>query len=149
MKRATIVEIIALLFAILFLYTGISKLLEYTVFKEQIAASPVLAPVAKWIAAGLPLAELLVAVLLFIPRWRLKGLYTSFILMILFTGYIIAILNFSKYIPCSCGGVLAQLSWSQHIVFNSVFIILAIVGIALEKRMERERRIGWGSLANK
>ena len=70
MKRTTIQEIIALLFVILFLYTGVSKLMEYDVAREQIALAPLLAPVAKEIVIVLPIAEIVVSVLLFLPRTR-------------------------------------------------------------------------------
>lgn len=137
MKRTTMIEIIAALFMILFLYTGVSKLMEYSVFREQVAASPLLAPMAGYIAGGLPVAEFAVVLLLIFPRWRLGGLYASLGLMATFTIYIIAILTINKHIPCSCGGVVGQLSWGQHIVFNSVFIVLAIAGIVLEKRLRK------------
>jgi len=140
MKRATITEFIALFFVILFLYTGISKLMDYLVFKEQIALSPLLAPVANWIAILLPAVEILVAIVLFIPLTRLKGLYASGILMVLFTGYIIYILNFNPQLPCTCGGVLEALTWPQHLVFNVVCIALAITGIVLSRRVHIEIR---------
>jgi uncharacterized membrane protein YphA (DoxX/SURF4 family) len=137
MKRTTLVEIIIMLYVILFLYTGISKLMEYSIFKEQISTSPLLAPFSKLIALGLPSIEFIVVVLLIIPRWRLKGLYLAFGLMTAFTIYIIAILSFSSKIPCSCGGILQELSWEQHIAFNAFFILLAIAGIVLEKRIQK------------
>ena len=137
-KRSTFTEIITILFVILFLYTGISKLMDYLVFKEQIATSPLLTPLAPIIAAILPWAEFAVVLVLVIPRWRLKGLYASLALMILFTAYIIAVLSFNKHIPCSCGGVIALLSWNQHIVFNSVFIALGLTGVILENREKKE-----------
>lgn len=137
MKRSTIVEIIAWLFVVLFLYTGISKLTEYTVFKEQLAESPVLAPVAPIVAWGLPLIEFIVSLLLFFPRYRLKGLYMALTLMVSFTCYVIAILAFSTKLPCSCGGVLEQLSWKGHLVFNGIFIALAIIAIVLGRRMRQ------------
>jgi len=139
MLKRTIPGIIALLFIVLFLYTGISKLMEYTVFKEQIATSPILAPVAPFIAWALPLAEFAVAVLLFIPKWKLWGLYASFALMLAFTGYIVAILNFSAELPCSCGGVLEEMSWDQHLVFNIVFTALALVAALLERKRRKDR----------
>lgn len=111
--------------------------MEYTVFKEQIAESPVLKPFARWLAWGLPLTELIVAALLFLPRWRLKGLYAALGLMLLFTGYIIAILIFSERLPCSCGGILESLSWKEHLVFNSIIIILALTGILLERQSNK------------
>jgi uncharacterized membrane protein YphA (DoxX/SURF4 family) len=138
MKRTTVIEIIVILYVILFLYTGISKLMDYSVFKEQIATSPILAPIAKPIAWGLPWVEFLVTVLLVIPRWRLKGLIVSVALMSLFTAYIILILLFNKEIPCSCGGVIEQLSWGQHIIFNTVFIALAIAAIRFQKRLKQD-----------
>lgn len=137
MKRSTIVEIISVLFVILFLYTGISKLMEYAVFKKQVAESPILKPFAWWIAWGIPLTEFAVAVLLLLPRWRLRGLYSALGLMLLFTGYIIAILGFSEHLPCSCGGVLESLSWRAHLIFNSVFIILASAGILVKKQLHK------------
>jgi hypothetical protein len=52
--------------------------------------------------------------------------------MTMFSGYIIAILNFSDYVPCSCGGILEKLGWTEHLAFNIAFMVLAVVGIFLE-----------------
>src|SRR5690606_14703009 len=49
--------------------------------------------------------------------------------MVMFTAYIFIILNFSDFVPCSCGGVLEKMSWTQHLIFNVVFIILAGVAV--------------------
>jgi uncharacterized membrane protein YphA (DoxX/SURF4 family) len=137
MKTSTIIEIIAWLFVSLFLYTGISKLMEYAVFKEQLSESPILAPIAEVVAWGLPLTEFVVSLLLFFPRYRLSGLYAALGLMVSFTCYVIAILAFSSKLPCSCGGVLEQLSWEGHIVFNSVFITFASIAIILSRRLKK------------
>jgi uncharacterized membrane protein YphA (DoxX/SURF4 family) len=139
-RRTTALETIIVLFVILFLYTGISKIMDYAIFKEQIAMSPLLAPVAHPIAAVLPWVEFAVVLLLIIPRLRLKGLYASLGLMIAFTIYILAMLAFNKDIPCSCGGVIELLSWDQHIIFNAVFIILAGIGCWLERHQLQENR---------
>jgi hypothetical protein len=55
----------------------------------------------------------------------------------MFTTYIYIILNFSVFIPCSCGGVLEELSWTQHLIFNICFISIAIFGVLIfNNRME-------------
>jgi uncharacterized membrane protein YphA (DoxX/SURF4 family) len=136
LKKSTIVEIIALLFVILFLYTGIAKLMEFDVFQEQLIESPILEPVAPLVAFGLPLTEFIVSFLLFVPRYRLKGLYASFALMIFFTGYVIAILSIDKELPCSCGGIIEQLSWQGHLIFNSGLVVLAVIGILIGRRLK-------------
>jgi hypothetical protein len=142
MKKSTILETILVLYTILFLYTAISKLQDYSVFKEQLLDSPFLAPISKPIAWGLPLIELLVVLLMLIPRWRLKGLFASAALMLLFTAYVVCILIIDKTLPCSCGGIIQQLSWPQHLVFNSIFLLLAIWGIRLERYERKERKAG-------
>ncbi len=59
MKRSAIIEMVSLLFVLLFLYTAISKLLDYSVFTEQMGASPVLEPVSGFIAWALPFGIIL------------------------------------------------------------------------------------------
>lgn len=144
-KRTTIIEIITILYVILYLYTGIAKLMDYAVFKEQIATSPILEPIAKPVAALLPWVEFAVVLLLIVPRWRLKGLYCSLALMTVFTVYILAVLSFSKELPCSCGGIIELLSWKQHLVFNGIFIGLAAWAVVLQRRVKKrkEQRIEW------
>ncbi len=132
---------------VLFLYTAVSKLMDYSLFKEQIGSSPILAPVAPFLAWALPLGEIAVAVLAFIPKWRIWGLWASFALMLIFTGYIIAILNFSAEIPCSCGGILEKMDWNQHLVFNIVFTLLALLGALMERRNRRVKPTDTGSTA--
>ncbi len=120
--------------------------MEYSVFKEQLADSPVLKPFAPFIAWALPLTEFLVSILLIIPRWRLKGLYASLFLMIAFTLYIGAIMTFNKELPCSCGGIISLLSWKEHLVFNSVFIGLALAGVILEKQIRKNQKADWNDI---
>jgi hypothetical protein len=61
--------------------------------------------------------------------------------MLAFTGYVIAVVSFSKELPCSCGGVLQEMSWGQHIVFNIVFTLLALVAALLERKQRQVKAI--------
>lgn len=133
MKKAILIEIISILFVILFVYTGVSKLLNFNLFSSQISMSPILAPVSKLIGWFIPLVELVASGLLLVPAWRLKGLYASLVLMLSFTIYIILILKFNDHLPCSCGGIIEDLSWNEHLLFNSIFILLAVLGIWLSQ----------------
>jgi len=131
MKKAIITEIIAALFILLFVYAATSKLMDYSKFRSQLGQSPMLSDFAGWVVWAIPLTEILISFILVSTRFRTLGLYASFSLMTLFTGYIIAITRFSTYVPCSCGGVLQHLSWSQHLVFNIFFMLLALIAILL------------------
>lgn len=132
MKRKIILEVICFLFVLLFLYAAFTKLLDYQKFTVQVGQSPLLTgfgDTIPWLVISL---EILVAGMLMIPRTRLVALFASFSLMTMFTAYIVAILNFSPYVPCSCGGVLEKLGWTEHLIFNGVFMVLGLLGITLQ-----------------
>ena len=126
-----IVETISLLFVVLFIYAATSKLWDYGQFKVQLGQSPVLTAYADGVAWMVPGVEYLLALLLLFNRSRLAAFYGSLALMVMFTTYIVMVLQFSDYIPCSCGGVLEDLGWTEHIVFNLFFVAMAIIGIIL------------------
>lgn len=131
MKRRAIVELISILFVLLFIYASISKLIDFQNFKIQLSKSPYLTIFSGVLSLMVPILEIAIALLLLILPGRLIGLYASFFFMILFTGYIVAILRFSSYIPCSCGGILQKMSWTQHLIFNIGFLLLAVIAILL------------------
>lgn len=132
LKKNTMTEVISSLLIMLFIYTALSKLSAYDNFTAQLSKSPFITSYSNSIAWSIPAVEILISLLLVTKRTRLIGLYASFFLMSLFTAYLIIMLNFSYYIPCSCGGVLQYLSWNAHIVFNAFFIIIAGAGVILK-----------------
>lgn len=129
MKQPFLVDAIAYFFILLFFYTGVEKFTEISAFKDQLVASPVLGSMAGFVAWALPITEVILAIALFIPRWRLKALYASGILMVLFTLYVAILLLIDTHISCSCGGIIENLSPRQHLLFNGAAIVLA--GIAI------------------
>ncbi|QEC69309.1 hypothetical protein FRZ67_19090 [Panacibacter ginsenosidivorans] len=131
MRFLILQEAIASLLALVFVYASVSKLIDFSNFNLQLHQSPFLNPLAWWIARLIPSTELIIAGLLIIKTSRLQGLFASVFLMSLFTAYLIAMLHFSDYLPCTCGGLLEVLSWDTHVVFNIVLLILSITGIVL------------------
>lgn len=129
--RKTIIEVISLLLVILWVYAGLSKLLDYETTRFQLGRSPFLEHYAGFVAWAVPTSEIVIALGLLITRTRLASLYASFALMLMFTGYIYLILNHSYYIPCSCGGVLSGMDWQTHLWFNLGFTVLALIAIIL------------------
>jgi uncharacterized membrane protein YphA (DoxX/SURF4 family) len=131
MKKVTALEIIRWLLLSLFLYAAVTKLISYEKFKVQLGQSPLLTEQAYWIAWAVPVIEIVIVLMLALPALQLIALYASYSLMVMFTTYIVIITRFSPYVPCSCGGVLQKLGWTEHLVFNIVFVALAATGIIL------------------
>lgn len=136
--RRMVVDVIGYLFIALFVYAAINKLLDYEKFKAQMGQSPMLVHHIWYLVWAVPAVELLIAILLFISRTFLTGLYASFTLMLLFTIYIIVILTSGEKIPCACGGILQDMSWIQHLIFNMVFVVLGILGILFKRRLDKK-----------
>jgi hypothetical protein len=132
MRYKIFIDIISSLFILLFVYTAVSKWLDFASFTSVVAQSPLIGSFPYLVAWLLPVFELWVAGLLLFRRSRIVGLYAALFLMIAFTGYISSMLLFSSHLPCSCGGVIRYLSWRTHLIFNTVWIALAIIAIKLD-----------------
>jgi len=139
MRNKFLVETICIMFIVLFVYAAVSKLLDYESFVHQIRTSPLLKDrpssyfLSRHTAWLLPVIELLVAVILIPEAIRVKGLYLATMLMSIFTIYIIYIVTYSPFVPCSCGGVINKLTWTQHLWFNLGFILIGAVAIRMNR----------------
>jgi len=144
MKKLIIVDIISSLFIILFLYTGIYKMLDLNHFKGALSKSPLLKNIFGEVAYTLPPLEILVALFLLIPffvhqpRLRNWGLYSSSVMMTVFTLYIGYMLAFRSDRPCTCGGIISQMNWHQHLYFNTMFTFLAFLAIWLNNKQFKQ-----------
>ena len=134
----TIIEIIAAFFIILFIYTAINKLSAISQFQNVLTKSPVIGKMAYPIGWIIPVSELAIVALLFFPVTRSAGIYCSLLLMSAFTIYLVYMLAFSPWLPCSCGGVLSKMSWKQHILFNISFIVLALCAILIRRKNTKQ-----------
>lgn len=133
--RKRIIEVICYLFVLLFVYAAMSKLLDFENFQVQVGQSPLISAFASWIAWFVLILELFIALLLCIPKFRILGLLGAFSLMTFFTIYIFIVLNYSSFVPCSCGGILERMSWKVHLVFNIVFVLLAALAVYWQSKI--------------
>jgi len=130
-NKTLIIEIIAALFILLFVYTAITKIMNRERFSAVLSQSPLIGTTATILSYLLPIVELAIVLFLFIPSLRVWGFASSLFLMLIFTFYITYMIFFTPTLPCSCGGVLAQMTWRQHLVFNIFFTALAGIGLRL------------------
>ena len=141
MSRETLSRLLSAFLLGLCLYAAASKLMNYPEFASQLSLHPLLRRFSGLIAWLLPSVEIAVSVCLFVPALRLKGLYGSFVLLLLFSVYILAMLLTASHLPCSCGGILRHLSWGEHLCGNIIFAVIAVWAIRLESALLKERRL--------
>lgn len=134
MKRKLVVELISFLLMSLFLYAAFSRWFAFGEFKNEIDNQPYSNQLTPWIIYSIPSIEVLIALALMFERTRTVGLYASLILMSVFSLYTVAaLLKLFAYVPCSCGGIVKDLSWTQHLLLNLFSVGISLVGILLRR----------------
>jgi putative oxidoreductase len=136
MKKGTVLEIISFAFILLFLYTSLSKIFMGSLYIYDLKRSPIIGPYAYVLAVLIPASEITISLLLYFNKTRKYGLYGALVLMLLFTAYVGYILGSGGKTPCTCGGIIRELTWKNHLIFNIVFTILAIIGNYLQYKKD-------------
>ncbi|TCC99990.1 MauE/DoxX family redox-associated membrane protein [Pedobacter psychroterrae] len=140
-KYEVIITVIATMLALLFLYAALSKLLDYDTSKREMLNQVFPRGISLILVWLVPVVELLIVQTLLFRSTRLMGMYFSSGLLILFSLYIsITMSGAFGRIPCSCGGILKHMSYWTHLGFNVIFIVMAVLGIALEKQWNTVNR---------
>lgn len=142
-KKEVFITVTITLTILLFMYTAVSKLLEYDIFVFQMRRAPVpfMQSWAPFIGRVVPIIELALVALLFIDKTRYWGLICSLLLMVSFEIYIIWMkimeMQTGVELPCTCGGVISNMGWTTHLLFNAVFISLLGLSIYYERKKRR------------
>lgn len=133
--RVLFINTIYFLFIAMFLYAAVSKWMIFNVYVSQINKQPFddkYTPLLVW---GLPISEILVAILMMIDPIRRIGMMIGTGMMIAFTIYIIIIqLKFFGKIPCSCGGAITEFTWTEHLYFNLFFVITGVIVLLITRK---------------
>ena len=132
-------EIAGGLIILLFTYAALTKAISFRHFSQQLDNQPLPKSLTPFLAYAIPIFEGAIIVLLVIPAIRLWGFVASAVFMLAFTTYTaIILLHGFSYIPCSCGGVIEQLNWQQHLALNTFYLTLSIAGIWLSARSRKQ-----------
>lgn len=130
------VEAITAVLLLLWIYTGLNKVIHYDKFSFEAGRSPFLQHIASLVAVLVPAGELITAILLIFKRTRVAGLYVSLFAMTLFTGYVYIMLQYAYDLPCSCGGIIELLTWEQHLLVNLMLTLLTALALILQNRLD-------------
>lgn len=138
-----IINLITAALIFLWVYAAMSKLINYEQSRGEMLSQPMAPWLEKILVWVVPLTELIAATMLIYKRTKLYGLLLSCLLLISFSVYIALVINlvFNR-IPCSCGGLLKNMSWEAHLLFNLSFLALSLY--ALFYTIKERRNMGKG-----
>jgi hypothetical protein len=119
---------------IMFLVSGTAKLVGLQTFRFGLQLLPFMtAPVATIVSIGVPLAELAVAIGLFLNQAWAK--YTAIGMLVLFSGVACLAVLMGRQVACGCFGQLDGQTLSTRTVIRNVLLIVIIAGtLGLQRR---------------
>ena len=127
-----------ILLIVLFTYTAVSKWIDFDRFLKDLTNQPIPQGAIPFLAWVLTLSEFVLVILILREPTRKFGFAGAIFFMSLFTGYTgLVLLKIFNRIPCSCGGVIRELTWPQHLLFNVVFTGVAITGYVIESGQQK------------
>lgn len=118
----------------LWLFVAYNKITGFDQNIEGMLRQPFPRPFAVFLAYSIPGSELIAALLIGYHRTRLFGLGLSALLMTAFTAYVgLAILQvWSDKLPCNCG-LIIQIGWKKHFVFNIFLLLISSWAFVLQR----------------
>jgi putative oxidoreductase len=136
MKRSQwLFEIITYLLILLFLYTALTKVLDWHHYVRKMNNQVFPKMITPTITFLIPLVEFIAVGLLVSSKTRIKGLWLAFVLMASFTVYVALVtLKVFPRVPCSCAGVFEVMSWIEHLIFNLIFTAMAFYAILIKNK---------------
>ncbi|SEA97900.1 hypothetical protein SAMN05660909_04485 [Chitinophaga terrae (ex Kim and Jung 2007)] len=143
MRKKWVTTFVSLCIIALLISTGRDKLMNFPITRLQMSESPwsLVSNNAYFFAWAVPLTEMIICLMLLWLPIRKWGFITSFILFSAFTIYIGVLMVFVPHLPCSCGAIMAELSWWQHLGINIVFLILSFWGVSNEFYYSKREQI--------
>lgn len=137
-KREIQLRLIAGSIACMHCYAVYIKLRNYKKANLEMRAQLFSDQVADVLTWAIPMTEIVLILLLLHTVTRLKALWASFGMLMIFTVYIgLAMSGIFGREPCSCGGILGNVNYGWQILFNLPFLFLSLWGISLEKNWNK------------
>lgn len=130
-------QLSSLILIIVFVYTGLDKLLRWEDNWKAFHNQTFPAELAAVLASAVPISELLIALLLLFSVTRWWGYLSSLLLLTVFTTYVGLIwVGAFPRVPCNCAGILESLGWEAHFWMNLGFIGVAVWGMVRLSEVE-------------
>lgn len=119
------------------LYVGMDKIWIHDAFELSLVRQPLIgafAPILSWL---MPLLEISLAVLLFMPNKKLEylGWSVSLLLILIFSIYIaLGVFGLLKDAPCMCSSFLTNVNRITHLWINGLLFILSLTGFFMSSK---------------
>ena len=136
--KKIIYHIILITLMALWIPISLDKFINFGLFRSAMIQQPFADQLGIVLSYTLPPVELAAGLLFISPRMRPSAFKLSSLLMLAFVTYVgLAVLNVWGKIPCGCGLIFNQLSWTAHLWLNTGFLVISLFGLWLELNLSK------------
>ncbi len=128
-------ESVAAFFVLVYMYTAIMKLKDIPGFIGTMSRTPFIHSYANLLAGLIPGIEIAISIFIIIPATRFYGIVMATALIATFTLYIAYLMIALPKLPCSCGGIIQDLSWKGHLIVNISLTLAGLLSIRFYKEV--------------
>ena len=147
--RKIIVEVICFVLLMFWFYEGIYKVAYWGSFSFYVKHAPIVKPVWQILAFGMPIGEIALAIMLFIPKLRTKALYISIGALMLFVFWIMSVYLFTHWLFWPYHALWEKPTWMQKMLISMGLAWAALVAVILSSSKFKLKQIESNVLRNK
>ena len=147
--RKIIVEVICFVLLMFWFYEGVYKVAYWGSFSFYVKHAPIVKPVWQILAFGMPIGEIALAIMLFIPKLRTKALYISIGALMLFVFWIMSVYLFTHWLFWPYHALWEKPTWMQKMLISMGLAWAALVAVILSSSKFKLKQIESNVLRNK
>jgi hypothetical protein len=131
--RQIVVEVIYMILILNFFYEGIYKIAYWSSFSIWLHHAPLLKPIWVILTYAIPLGEIILALSLISPTYRLTALYISIPVLIVFILWIMGVFLFTHRLFWPYHALWKKPTWMEKMMISLGFCWLAFIAIVFSK----------------
>jgi hypothetical protein len=147
--RKIIVEIICLILLLNFFYEGIYKIAYWGNYAFWVKHAPLLRPIWQLLTYIIPVGEIALALSFLAPKFRIKALYISIGVLIVFVLWVMSSYLFTSRLFWPYHALWEKPTWMQKMLISLGLSWLALTALILAKGGLPINRFSSNSLRNK
>lgn len=146
--RKVIVEVICLILLLNFFYEGIYKIAYWGNYAFWMKHAPLLRPVWQVLTYVIPVGEIALALSFLAPKFRVRALYITIGVLMVFVLWIMSVYLFTGYLFWPYHALWEKPTWMQKMLISLGLCWMALIAIVLSKGGVSFKRFSSNSLRN-
>jgi uncharacterized membrane protein YphA (DoxX/SURF4 family) len=137
LRKTWLYDLICFVLVLNYFYEGVQKLAYLDVYGFWITHAPVIRKFGSILKYAIPISEIVIAVLLLMPKFRKAAFIASIFMQIGFILWVMSVYLFTGYLFWPYHALWDNPTWMQKMVYGLMLAWMALTGILLSRSKTR------------